>query len=137
MKAGQREDQDKKDRMSGRQLEFITFTDPESSRSVSNRQRVRSQAMRDFHSRSDDPKRRRNEIELDISPLLRAQPQVTSQSDVGILAPRTVLDVSRMDPFFQYPIEMGYRERELYNHCMSRQISKFLNAHSPICVRKH
>jgi hypothetical protein len=107
--------------MAERQLEFITFTNPESSRSVSNRQRVRSQAMKDFHSRSDAPKRRNNEIELDITPLLRAQHQPVSQREVEIPGVRTILDVSRMDPFFQYPIEMGHRERELYNHCTYRQ----------------
>jgi hypothetical protein len=118
MKSGQTNVPAEKEGASGRQLEFITFTDPGSFRSASNRQRVRSQVMRDFHTRSDAPKRRKNEIELDISPLLRAQPQAATQSVPPVPAPRTILDVSRMDPFFQYPIEMGRRERELYNHCM-------------------
>ena len=122
-------------RSRNRPLEFITFTNPDSARSAANQHRIRSQAMRDFHRRADAPKRRRNEIELDITPLLQRsaqhdtrlvevdQDQESHQSlphgeDVGVvsLAPATTLCYSRMDPFFQYPIKMGHRERELYDH---------------------
>lgn len=118
-----------------RPLEFITFTDPDSARSAANQHRVRSQAMRDFHRRADAPKRRRNEIELDITPLLQQSTQNDSSlleaqhnqdshqgiaygEDTGAvaLAPVTTLCYSRVDPFFQYPIKMGHRERELYDH---------------------
>jgi hypothetical protein len=86
--------------------------------------------MRDFHRRADAPKRRRNEIELDITPLL----QQSTRNDARLLEAVhdqdshqplahgenagvvTTLCYSRMDPFFQYPIEMGHRERELYDH---------------------
>lgn len=117
-----------------RPLEFITFSDPDSARSAANQHRIRSQAMRDFHRRA--PKRRRNEIELDITPLL---PQSATRNDTRLLeaehnqephqelaygedagavslSPVTALRCSRMDPFFQYPITMGRQERELYDH---------------------
>jgi hypothetical protein len=111
-------------------LEFITFTNPDSSRSAANQHRIRSQAMRDFHRRADAPKRRKNEIELDITPLLQQSAQneaeqdqeshqaLSHAEDTGTvsLAPATNLCYSRMDPFFQYPIRMGRRERELYDH---------------------
>jgi hypothetical protein len=95
-------------------LEFITFTNPESAKSSSNRQRVRSQAMRAYHRSSDTPRRSKNVVELDISPLLLRDQIEQPQHTAG---PVTALDATRMDPFFQYPIEMGHRERELYTHC--------------------
>ena len=95
-------------------LEFINYTDPQSAKSASNRQRVRSQAMRAYHRRADAPKRSKNEIELDISPLLQRQQR---EPEHQMTSPLDMLDASRMDPFFNYPIEMGYRERELYTHC--------------------
>jgi len=118
-----------------RPLEFITFTNPDSARSAANQHRIRSQAMRDFHRRADAPKRRRNEIELDITPLLQRSAQNDTRllevgdgqgsfqapthgedTSIASLSPVTALSVSRMDPFFQYPIKMGLRERELYDH---------------------
>jgi hypothetical protein len=117
-------------RSSERRLEFITFTNPEMARTRANQQRVRSQAMRDFHRRSDAPRRRRNEIELDIGPLL----QRSAQNDETLLDVEqsgdhqasssliTALNISRLEPFFQYPIRMGYRERELYDH---RTLTRF------------
>ena len=118
-----------------RPLEFITFTDPDGARSAANQHRIRSQAMRDFHRRADAPKRRRNEIELDVTPLLQQSVQNDARlleadddqeshqalpygEDTGSvsLTPTTSLCYSRMDPFFQYPIKMDRRERELYDH---------------------
>lgn len=110
-----------------RTLEFITFTNPEQARTATIRQRVRSQAMRDVHGRVEVPlRRRKNEIELDITPLLqtpaqdrwagwnaeqsRAADEWTTPSVI------TPLGVSRVDPFFQYPIIMNHRERELCDH---------------------
>jgi len=119
-----------------RPLEFITFSDPDSARSAANQHRIRSQVMRDFHRRADAPKRRRNEIELDVTPLLRqsatrndprlleaehnqeSHQELAYGEDTGTVSvsPVTTLRYSRMDPFFQYPITMGRQERELYDH---------------------
>ena len=122
---------------SNAQLEFITYNNPHMATAISNRQRVRSQAMRHVHRQSRASRAsgirgvRRNEIELDISPLLQGparnpgQALETEQSEtdrarpgVGEISqsPVTFLSVSRTDPFFQYPIRMGHREHELYNH---------------------
>ena len=125
----------KSSRSHNRSLEFITFTNPDSSRSAANQHRIRSQAMRDFHRRADAPKRRRNEIELDVTPLLQQSAQndvrlqevehdqeshqtLSHAEDTGTvsLTPATTLGYGRMDPFFQYPITMGRRESELYDH---------------------
>jgi hypothetical protein len=115
----------------GGTLEFITFTNPEMARSTTNQQRVRSQVMRDFHRRSGVPRRRRNEIELDITPLLERSAQATGtilaveQSELYEpqraneempLSLITSLGASRLDPFVQYPMRIGVRERELYCH---------------------
>jgi hypothetical protein len=108
----------------GESFEFITFTDPETARTGDNRRRVRSQAMRHVHRRSA-PRVGRNEIELDITPLLQAshrdpgtlrihQAEFSDQGSSQDLL--TILDASRLDPFFQYPIPMGNRERQLYDH---------------------
>jgi hypothetical protein len=108
----------------GESLEFITFTDPETARTGDNRRRVRSQAMRHVHRRSA-PRVNKNEIELDITPLLQAshrnpgtlgthQAESSSQGSSQDLL--TILDASRLDPFFQYPIPMVNRERQLYDH---------------------
>jgi hypothetical protein len=74
---------------------------------------------------------RRNGIELDVSPLLQGlarnfgQALETEQSETvrarpgggqNSQSPVTFLSVSRIDLFFQYPIKMGHREHELYNH---------------------
>ncbi|KAF2095416.1 hypothetical protein NA57DRAFT_79143 [Rhizodiscina lignyota] len=108
-----------------RTLEFITYTNPNMARSAANRQRVRSQAMRDFHGRSELPKRRKNEIELDISPLLQrtaesngrtSSAERKAEGEATPPSPTTPLSVSRLDPFFKYPVSMGHRERELYDH---------------------
>lgn len=126
------------------QLEFITFTNPESARDAANQQLVRRHAMRDYHNRRTDRPRRKNEIELDITPLLersaamaamaagaaraiapwdqvQARSSGTSREEGDEIqqrppSPATVLGASRVDPFFRYPIQMGLRERELYNH---------------------
>jgi hypothetical protein len=121
-------------RSPGKPFEFITFTSPEGASSAENQQRVRSQAMRDYHRRADAPKRRKNEIELDISSLLEQSSQQArdtadvEHSEAELAEPcneeemlplpslETSLSVSRVDPFFQYPIAMGHRERELYDH---------------------
>jgi hypothetical protein len=70
--------------------------------------------MRAYHKSSDAPKRPKNEIELDISSLVQRHQPEPEYDMTGLL---NILDASRMDPFFNYPIEMGYRERELYTHC--------------------
>ena len=117
---------------SKRTLEFITFNNPNAARTDSNKQRVRSQAMRDFHRRSTGQKRRKNEIELDVTPLLQGsapqfEGEVSNKANYESNQARrlddgsssslvTTLSVSRLDPFFQYPIRMGHRERELYDH---------------------
>ena len=82
--------------------------------------------MRDFHGRAEAPRRRRNEIELDITPLLQraaeqqckasAAEQNGTDHEAGPLSLTTPLGISRFDPFFQYPISMSRRERELYDH---------------------
>jgi hypothetical protein len=106
-------------------FEFITFTNPEMARTVDARRRVRSQALRHFHQQSgpSSSRARRNWIELDVSPLLHASSQAQaaiSQSATENIqrypSPVTLLDVSRVDPFFQYPVPMRQRERELYDH---------------------
>jgi len=82
--------------------------------------------MRDFHGRGEAPRRRRNEIELDITPLLQraAEQQGTASAagqngtdqESGPSSLITPLGISRFDPFFQCPISMNLRERELYDH---------------------
>ena len=125
-------------RQSDAQLEFITYTNPNTAATASNRQRVRSQAMRHVHQQSRTSRAsgirgaRRNEIELDISPLLEVtvgnyeqviatEDDETHQAESSIHeippGPATTLSISRADPFFQYPIGMGHRELELYDHC--------------------
>jgi hypothetical protein len=125
-------------RRSERTLEFITFTSPASAKSATNQRRVRSQAMRHFHRESDSSKHRKNEIELDVTPLLQqpaahydgvtlnglTEPSQAVQFDEEpIFSLVTALDASRLDPFFQYPIRMGLRERELYDHRKSGSLS--------------
>jgi hypothetical protein len=109
-----------------RALEFITFTDPGTARNATNRQRVRRQAMRDFHGRLDNSRRRRDEIGQAIAPWLQMATQSRwsvpdvdqheANEDVLVPNPVTYLGISRVDPFFQYPVRMGYRERELCDH---------------------
>jgi hypothetical protein len=110
-----------------RSLEFITFTNPEMVRTATARRRVRSLAMREVHRRPASERRRRNEIELDISSLpLRAttdtQTHATTEQSMALFETAVsstlpnALSASRLDPFFQYPITMGRRERELYDH---------------------
>jgi len=96
--------------------------------------------MRHVHQQSRDLRvkgkrpMRTNEIELDISPLLRQSGQdvrnamgTTDGNETtaaGALihlekitpSPLTILGATRMDPFFQSPIRMGLREYELYDH---------------------
>jgi hypothetical protein len=110
----------------GKVLEFITFTNPDVAKNARNRQLVRRQAMRDFHGRLDDSRRRRNEHGLTIIPSrqmdLQSQEAILESSqhrtNEGVIVPNLVnnLGVSRVDPFFQYPVRMGHRERELYDH---------------------
>jgi hypothetical protein len=87
--------------------------------------------MRHYHGQSSPPaRRRRNEIELDISPLLQrsARPGLVQQDKAAQIQPDladsspsniTYLDATRLDPLFQYPIEMSVRQRELCDHRMS------------------
>lgn len=125
------------------ELEFITFTSPESARDAANQQLVRRHAMRDYHRRTDRPRLRKNEIELDVTPLLErsaamalasaGSSAVWGQAQAGLSGTSaageetgeeiqrsanlvTVPGASRVDPFFQYPVEMGHRERELCDH---------------------
>jgi hypothetical protein len=95
--------------------------------------------MRDFHRRSKGPRRRKNEIELDVTPLLQRttgqydgvalndghnEPNQAQNLEEGVcLNLVTTLGASRLDPFFQYPIRMGSRERELYDHRESKSPS--------------
>jgi len=152
-----RSNQQRMPTQSSAQLEFITYTNPHMATAISNRQRVRSQAMRHVHRQSRASRAseirgvRRNEIELNVSPLLQGPVRnpgqaleteqieteqieteqieteqiETEQSEtdrarpgVGEISqsPVTFLSISRTDPFFQYPIIMGHRENELYNH---------------------
>jgi hypothetical protein len=82
---------------------------------------------------------RRNGIELDVSPLLQGlarnpgQALETEQSEtdqarsgVGEISqsPVTFLSVSHMDLFFQYLINMGHREYELYDHREQKRLFK-------------
>jgi hypothetical protein len=111
---------------SGGILEFITFTNPEMAKTNSNKRLIRSQAMRDVHRRSGSRKQRKNEIELDISSLLSTPAQniraysaaEKAENSNPNSASRLVfsLSVSRLDPFFPYPIQMGNHEHELYDH---------------------
>ena len=107
-------------------LEFITFTNPEIAKSRLNRRRVKSQAMRMTHKSRDTTKVRRNEIELDITPLLqnpalqRRPPSdpALNMTAQGIALPTlmTPLGTSLRDPFFRYPFSIRHRELELINH---------------------
>jgi hypothetical protein len=110
-------------------LEFITFDDPRIVRSGTNIRRIRSQAMRHVHRQQGTRATRRNEIELDISRLLPQSMSVDhaelAPEDVGSqernrTRPPNVKDALssfRFDPFSHYPINMGLRERRLYEHC--------------------
>jgi hypothetical protein len=114
----QRPQRPQRPRCSGNSFEFITFTNPGMTKTATNQ-------WRDFHRRSDILRRRKNEIEVDISPLLKKSVQSTNggvwdAEQSGACQARTslftFLGASHLDPFVQYPIEMGYRERELYDH---------------------
>jgi hypothetical protein len=76
-----RSNQQRMPTQSSAQLEFITYTNPHMATAISNRQRVRSQAMRHVHRQSRASRAsgirgvRRNEIELDVSPLLQGPVQ--------------------------------------------------------------
>jgi hypothetical protein len=74
---------------------------------------------------------RENEFEIDVSPLLQQPIQNTvypsysetdntqeQWSNAKVPSPRSFgnLGSGRSDPFFQYPIRMGRRENELYDH---------------------
>jgi hypothetical protein len=110
-------------------LEFITFDDPRIVRSGTNIRRIRSQAMRHVHRQQGTRATRPNEIELDISRLLPqymsvchaelAPENVESQARNGTRPPSVMdaLSSFRFDPFSHYPINMGLRQRQLYEHC--------------------
>jgi len=124
----------------GQELEFITFNNPESARTSANQQLVRRHAMRDYHRRTDRPRLRKNEIELDITPLLERsagmyfepggpssfsentgliglneiEQQTTEEIELEPYCFNTVLGASHIDPLLQYQEEIGEHERELY-----------------------
>jgi hypothetical protein len=113
------------DRPSCQKLEFITFTNPKMGRTVNNRRLVRSQAMRHVHQQAFPSRSRRNEIELNVilperdssqNQQLSSENQASSEAQNPTHCLLTILDVSRLDPFYQYPIQMGYHDRELYDH---------------------
>jgi hypothetical protein len=111
---------------SSRPMEFITFTNPETARNAINRQRIRRQVMRDFHKRLDSFRRRSGQADLATIPSLQMPAynqwvvseatQHRAKEDEIVPDPVTPLGVSRLDPFFKYPVRMGYRERELCDH---------------------
>jgi len=110
-------------KQSWKKLEFITFNDLQMAKSARNRQLVRSQAVRNSERRVVVPRRRTNTYEHVFALPLRKHEKEESEMkqnevDEERVSPSlvTVLDTSRFDPFFQYPIEMGYRERELTDH---------------------
>ncbi|ORY05156.1 hypothetical protein BCR34DRAFT_48449 [Clohesyomyces aquaticus] len=111
-----------------------------------NRQRVRSHAMRHYHRQALDSRTqgtrplRENEFELNVSPLLRpseesaAQASHSNTGDTVECWPNTnaasqTLNTnpgsSFTDPFFQYPIMMGRREHELYEHLFDQTCVMF------------
>jgi hypothetical protein len=71
--------------------------------------------MRHVHSTNEISKSRRKDIELQVRPEVYNEGYNGTQFTF-IPNPMTMLDASLMDPFFKYPVDMGYRERELYNH---------------------
>jgi hypothetical protein len=123
--------------------QFVVFSNPHSAMTERNRQRVRSHAMRHYHRQTRDSRvrgirpLREDEVELDVSPLLQRSVQNTTQAshtktddtegcrpDIEVVSQSltTNLGSGRSDPFFQYPIRMGRREHELYDH---RELHRF------------
>jgi len=126
----------------GQELEFITFNNPESARSSANQQLVRRHAMRDYHRRTDRPRLRKNEIELDVTPLLERSAALcfehggsssisedmelmaldqTEQSTTEEIALEpyyfnTMLGESHIDHLLQYSEGTAEHEREPYTH---------------------
>jgi hypothetical protein len=106
-------------------FEFVTFTSPEDERIASNRQLVRSQALRYYHRQRMNHSKKPNEVELDISHLLESGseapgriPAPEDEFPVDDLNPILIRhsNLAEIDPFFQYPINMGVRDHALYHH---------------------
>ena len=139
--------------------QFLVFSNPHAAKTNENRQRVRSHATRHYHRRTRDSmaqgirRLREDEFELDVSPLLQrpienAVHSLYAETDdaeerwpnTEISSPEPFADLGsgRSDPFFQYPIRMGCRENELYDHrkcyCFFWNVSEFNLVFDQTCV---
>ncbi|OJJ95706.1 hypothetical protein ASPACDRAFT_1859941 [Aspergillus aculeatus ATCC 16872] len=120
-------------------FEFISVAGDNVAGDAATRRRVRSHAMVDYRRRTAKPKRKETtSIEIDTSPLLQGSaslPLLCSPSLHGkqqsctdgsiALAPLSILDASRSDPFGTFPIDRDRRTRRLWDHMYDGTCSMF------------
>ncbi|PVH99417.1 hypothetical protein DM02DRAFT_672732 [Periconia macrospinosa] len=123
--------------------QFVTISHPLKEQTESTRRRIRSQASRHHHQRMRALKEqgrrilRKDEIELDTALLLRAAPTVDNYlsefrgiaSEVHSKQLTAPPGFGRFDPFFNPPIQMHYREYELFDHLFDQSCVMFRAMH--------
>lgn len=119
-----------RDRPCASHFEFISVVGDNVAGDAATRRRVRSHAMVDYRRRTAKPKRKETiAIEFDTNPLLQGSASLPlpfspplhekqqSCTDGSVaLAPLSMLDASRSDPFETFPIDRDRRARRLWDH---------------------
>lgn len=100
-----------------KRFEFVPHTLPRGTTSSAARHLVRSHALRHHYDHTPRTRRRTNEIELDVTPLLSHGTRAAdSEQDRYAETAISRMFISDLDPFFQYPVQMRSREKALYSH---------------------
>ncbi|RAH71420.1 uncharacterized protein BO66DRAFT_470562 [Aspergillus aculeatinus CBS 121060] len=128
-----------RDRPCASHFEFISVVGDNVAGDAATRRRVRSHAMVDYRRRTAKPRRKETiATEVDTNPLLQGSASLPlpfspplhekqqSCTDGSVaLAPLSMLDASRSDPFGTFPIDTDRRTRRLWDHMYDGTCSMF------------